>query len=62
MLKADVQQDYKNDWIKRCLNLKNADYSLLSQKDYVGFLIILTPLMSCDRYLIASLINAKASQ
>lgn len=37
MLKADVQQDYKNDWIKRCLNLKNADYSLLSQKRLCWF-------------------------
>lgn len=37
MLKADVQQDYKNDWIKRCLNIKNADYSILSQKRLCWF-------------------------
>lgn len=32
MLTANVQQDYKNDWIQRCLNLKSINYSSLSSK------------------------------
>ncbi|MDE6149560.1 MAG: LicD family protein, partial [Ruminococcus sp.] len=37
MLNADVQQDYRNDWIKRCLNIKGIDYSSFSQKNLCWF-------------------------
>ena len=31
MLTADVRKDYRNDWIKRCLTIKNIDSSTLNK-------------------------------
>lgn len=37
MLSEDVQKDYRNDWVKRCLNIKGIDYSCFSRKNISWF-------------------------
>lgn len=37
MLTADVQQDYRNDWIKRCSSIKGIDYSSFPTRNICWF-------------------------